>query len=202
MLNPTAEVLVHEAIHASTFMSLLSYYNGEGTISSAVAGSIMRQVRGLMNQFLELDRVDAAPYRDAVAAINGALNNSSLSLAERKAQAVNEYMAWGLAGKELAQAQAQVPVSLPLWYGRPFRKSVTGCSVTPVTDDMLSNLVFHTKVIMGETQPTLSTVSNTNTLMTSYGKNQRMADLSRMIRKKVGQYVNTGTQFRLPNPRL
>lgn len=197
LLNPTAEVLVHEAIHASTFMSLLSHYNGEGAVSPSVAGSI-EAIEGLMNQFLELDQVDLAPYRDAVAAINGALNNSSLSLAERKAQAVNEYMAWGLANKELAQAQAKVPVSITTLVWETIQKvrnwlfGNTGRN----TDDMLSNLVFHTKVIMGETQPTLSTVSNTNTLMmSSYGKNQRMADLSRMIQKKVGQYVNTGTRI-------
>ncbi|MFP3457712.1 hypothetical protein R0J89_15825, partial [Psychrobacter sp. SIMBA_152] len=69
-------------------------------------------IEKLMTQFLSMgDRVKDAPpklqqaYADAVAAINGHLNNADLDRASQKAQGLNEFMAWALANQDLARLQ-------------------------------------------------------------------------------------------------
>ena len=59
------------------------------------------------------------------------------------------------------------------------------------TDDMLSNLAYHTKVVMSASQPSLSTMTKDTSLMMSrvYGHDQRLADLNRTFDQKVADYV-------------
>lgn len=206
LLNADSEVLAHEMIHASTFMTILAYMQNKfgqekHEIPANVAESI-EALQDLMIQFLDAKNgllkgnVDFALMRDyesASNAIMSALSDPHKDEATRQAVALNEYMAWGLANQNLAQAQSKVPVKFTtiVWDTlKAIRNWLIG-SNSRNTDDMLSNLAYHTKVVMSATQPSLSTMTKDTSLMMArvYGHDQRLADLDRTFDQKVADYV-------------
>ena len=206
LLNADSEVMAHEMIHASTFMTILAYMQNKfgqekHEIPANVAESI-EALQDLMIQFLDAKddllkgNVDFALMRDyesASNAIMSALSDPHKDEATRQATALNEYMAWGLANQNLAQAQSKVPVKFTtiVWDTlKAIRNWLIG-SNSRNTDDMLSNLAYHTKVVMSATQPSLSTMTKDTSLMMSrvYGHDQRLADLDRTFNQKVADYV-------------
>ena len=206
LLNADSEVLAHEMIHASTFMTILAYMQNKfgqekHEIPANVAESI-EALQDLMIQFLDAKNdllkgnVDFAlmqDYESASNAIMSALSDPHKDEATRQAVALNEYMAWGLANQNLAQAQSKVPVKFTtiVWDTlKAIRNWLIG-SNSRNTDDMLSNLAYHTKVVMSATQPSLSAMTNDTSLMMArvYGHDQRLADLDRTFNQKVADYV-------------
>lgn len=204
LLRPSSETLAHELIHASTYTSVLGHtyakYDGEkAVVESEVANSI-DAIEDLMNQFLaEGDRIVGPTfegyesYKTAHDVITEALANTDLSEGERRAVAINEYMAWGLANKNLAKGQANVPVTLSkiVWDTIEKIRNWLFPNSGKKTDDMLSNLVFHTNVVMAHTQPSLSAMSDDTALMMArvYGNSERLADLDRVYNKKITDYI-------------
>ena len=206
IMDMDAEVFAHEILHAATFNTTLAYaYNRFGEAKSLIpdtAAQSLDVIYDLMNQFInrEAEILGSNPsielvenYRSAVFAITSALNNPRVTQAESIATAINEYMAWGLSNKELAEAQATVPVRISTLLSDTLRaiKQWLFGSQSSAFDDMLSNLVYHTKVVMGTTQPSLSRMTNDTSLMMArvYGHDQRLADLDRTFNQKVADYV-------------
>ena len=206
LLNADSEVLAHEMIHASTFMTILAYMQNKfgqekHEIPANVAESI-EALQDLMIQFLDSKNdllkgnVDFAlmqDYESASNAIMSALSDPHKDEATRQATALNEYMAWGLANQNLAQAQSKVPVKFTtiVWDTlKAIRNWLIG-SNSRNTDDMLSNLAYHTKVVMSASQPSLSAMTKDTSLMMSrvYGHDQRLADLDRTFDQKIADYV-------------
>lgn len=197
LLNPTSETLAHEVIHASTFASVLAHmnakYSGEPAVVSEKVAQSVDAIEALMNQFLaEADGQKDPSIKSAVAAITGALGNPKLSEADRMAQAVNEYMAWGLANQTVAKAQAGIPAKIATLVAdtlKAIRKWLFNTSKE--AEDVLSGLMFHTKVIMGETQPSLEAIAAETSLMQSnvYGSDQRISDINKMLDRKISGYL-------------
>lgn len=208
LLSPSTETLIHEVIHATTYKSVVaamaSKYDGQPEqVSKEVAESV-GAIEALMEQFIsdpsaivQGDYNTLAPASAAYAAIQGALNRTDLSEGAKHAVAVNEFMAWSLANQKLATAQSGITAKIALIIQEVMdniRKWLFGITAKP-ENDMLSNLVFHTKVIMTSTQPSLQTTTEQSTLMQSavYGKDERMVDLDRMLNRKVTDHVRSGT---------
>lgn len=204
LLRPSADTLAHELIHASTFASVLGHtyakYEGEKKVVPSEVASSIDAIEELMNQFLvEGDRISGpdfegyGSYRVAHDAIVEALDDTSMSPGERHAVAINEYMAWGLANKNLAKGQANVPVTLSkiIWDTIEKIRNWLFPNSGKKVDDMLSNLVFHTNVVMGNSQPSLSDmVSDVSPLQARvYGSSERLADLDRAFNKKISDYA-------------
>ncbi|MFP3645220.1 hypothetical protein [Paraburkholderia sp. SIMBA_054] len=206
LMNPTSETLTHELIHASTFETVLAHYAGDelgpqGTFIKGAIGNIEK----LMTQFLSMgDRVKDAPpklqqaYADAVAAINGHLNNADLDRASQKAQGLNEFMAWALANQDLARLQERTAAHPLVQLARDavnrIKQLIWGRKEAPFgtpAEDMFSNLAFNTAILL-QTQPSRSAVMRDTALFqsTAYGVNDRLSALDDTFDRKVADYLD------------
>lgn len=206
LISPSSEALAHEIIHAATLRTVQAYYNGELNEHQGPVDTAIRNIEGLMNQFLDMeDQVGGLSnemqqsFANAKAAIQAHLGNAELTEADRKAQALNEYMAWGLANQQLATLQkrtdahplvqmAQSVVS----FIRDLVWSALGKTApkSPGTD-MFSNLMFNTQVLL-HSQPSVGQVLSDAPMYmaASYGTSQRLADITDSFNQRISQYVN------------
>lgn len=206
IMDMDTEVFAHEMLHAATFNTVLAYaYNRMGEERHEFQENVTESldaIYDLMNQFInsESELLGSNPsielvenYRSAVMTITDALSNPYGTESENMAVAINEYMAWGLANKELAEAQATVPVRISRLLSDTIKaiKQWLFGSQSSAFDDMLSNLVFHTKVVMDSAQPSLTRMTNDTSLFMArvYGHDQRLTDLDRTFNQKVADYV-------------
>lgn len=164
LVSPSAETLVHETVHAATFSVLLAHY--QGNTNPAVSGAVSR-LEALMEQFRELSdtiavqgRLVAPAYQQALAAINGAALEYGLTTPEGQAAALNEFMAWGLANKDLGdllknqKANPLARIAREVW--QAIKEVIFGNRNIPTAGaDMLSNLQFNASVL-AQSQPSLT----------------------------------------------
>lgn len=164
LVSPSAETLVHETVHATTFSVLLAHY--QGNTNPAVSGAVNR-LEALMDQFRELNdtiavqgRLVAPAYQQALAAINGAALEYGLTTPEGQAAALNEFMAWGLANKDLGdllknqKASPLARIAREVW--QAIKEVIFGDRNIPTAGaDMLSNLQFNASVL-AQSQPSLT----------------------------------------------
>ncbi|WP_244832394.1 hypothetical protein [Caballeronia sp. TF1N1] len=192
IVNPDSEVLTHELIHAATFESVLAHYQGD-TTRPEVADAIGR-IETMLDQFRGLDVTSEAigtqqSYADAMAAINQASGQDAVS----KARALNEFMAWTLANKNLADLAGRTQVSTLVQLAKAAfdaiksliwgRKKVAD---PKPSNDLFSNLMFNSSIVM-RSQPTPQQALSATALYhsSSYGTNDRLTDynqtFSRML---------------------
>jgi len=152
VMNGSLETTLHELIHASVTDSLTAHYNG-GTVEPTTKTAI-ENIEAMMKQFLatQTNRFGTpetrALYEHAVAVVNREVNLGNM------ASAVNEFMAWSLANRKLAEIQKNkvfsplVAIAEKVWQG--IKKMVWGRKVAPSVpkNDMLSNLLFNTAVVI------------------------------------------------------
>jgi hypothetical protein len=188
LINPSAETLTHELIHASTFETVHAFYQGSDLgANAAVVKDTIGRIETMMGQFLELDvskESEAAQqaHADAVAAIHSVMDSS----AEGKASALNEFMAWALASKDLAELGKKTVVSSLVQMAKDvfkaIRQLVYGRKQVPVTPgaDMFSNLLFNSAVLM-RTQPSVAQALRSTVLYqnSNYGTNPRLVELNK-----------------------
>ena len=191
LVTPSLETLVHELVHASTFESVLSHY--EGTPNEAV-----QNIEDLMNQFRTLDVSNGYPamreaYADALNTINGHLSNGFIEPALAKSAALNEYMAWGLTNRELVAKQKKTSALKAMIQSvyDAIKRLVFGREKAPANaDDMFSNLLFNSAVVMRSQAPTAA-VSKDTTLFhsTAYGNNDRLTELGQTFDNLIVNYL-------------
>lgn len=204
LVNPSAETLTHELIHASTFESVLAHYNGEKLHPETHAA--VGRLEGLMDAFTNDDFVDGKTsselvdaVRYAKASIDGALFNPDGETAVNKAKALNEFMAWTLSNKALAER---------LTDKSPIQKFVTlaknviaeiknifwtsqGRRAPKVGDDMLSNIQFNTGILMRD-RPLASRMLSDATLQHFEADgDERLANLRTDFVKNVVQSIDS-----------
>jgi hypothetical protein len=193
LVEPSKETLVHELIHAATYETVQAVLDGKESDPELKAA--VERLQALMEQFLELTPVDlTGSFSDAVAAIKGHQNQGN------GAAALNEFMAWGLANKELAQTQSETKtasslVQLAKDVLKAIKQLFWGRKTMPKpADDMLSNLLFNTSVLV-RNQPTLQARTKGTSLFmsTAYGTNSRLAQVLSAFDKSVVDYLG-------PNP--
>lgn len=196
LVSPSMETLVHELVHAATFEKVLAHYNNENidpTVKEAV-----ENIEQLMEQFRNLDMSRENPairdaYEDAMHTIDGHLNNGFVEPGLAKAAAVNEFMAWGLTNRALAMKQkttlSVVRIAKDVYAA--IKKLIWGRKVAPkVADDMFSNLLFNSAVLM-RSQPTTQATATDGTLFhnTTYGNNDRLTELNKTFDNLVTNYL-------------
>lgn len=193
LVTPSLETLVHELVHASTFESVLAHY--EGTPNEAV-----QNIEDLMNQFRSLDVKDESPtvreaYADALNTINGHLSNGFIEPAMAKAAALNEYMAWGLTNRELISKQKKTTALKAMVQSvyEAIKRLVFGRKKSPANaDDMFSNLLFNSSVVM-RGQASTAAVAKDTTLFhnKAYGDNTRLEELGKTFDKLITDYIGS-----------
>lgn len=194
LVSPSMETLIHELVHASTFETVFSHYEGTSTDAAQAIGNI----ENLMQQFLNLDVSKETPemkeaYADAVATIQGHLANGFVEPALSKAAALNEFMAWGLTNRELTKKQKKTSslVQMAKDVYEAIKRLVFGRKKAPaVGEDMFSNLLFNSAVVM-RTQPPVAPVNNETTLFHSkvYGNSDRLTGLGKTFGRLITDYL-------------
>lgn len=194
LVNPSMETLIHELVHASTFETVFSHYEG----TSIDAAQAISNIENLMQQFLNLDVSKETPemkeaYADAVATIQGHLANGFVEPALSKAAALNEFMAWGLTNRELTKKQKKTSslVQMAKDVYEAIKRLVFGRKKAPaVGEDMFSNLLFNSAVVM-RTQPPVAPVNNETTLFHSkvYGNSDRLTELGKTFDRLITDYL-------------
>src|SRR5690606_15061002 len=193
-----------EMIHAATFATLLAYYRGEdlGERNQEIKEAIQR-LEKLRDLFLatEFDTDPDSPldqaYRNAVNAILGHELNRNLTPEEAKATSLNEFMAWTLANRHLAEelAQAKIPntqegrlarIVKQAW--KAIRKLIWGRKWAPkYGDDVLSQIRMNTAIIV-RAQPTVGTLMRENALLHSIVNGPRN-DRLRKLRESFNRLI-------------
>jgi hypothetical protein len=190
LVNPSKETLVHELIHASTFEKVKAVLAGKDTTPEVV--DAVTRLQALMAQFLALGGT-GTPYKQAVFAIQGH------QATKNDAAALNEFMAWGLANKTLSEGQSQVKASPLVQLAKDMFKAIKTiifgrARVTKPEEDMLSNLLFNTSILV-RAQPTLQEQARETMLYmsTAYGESQRLADIGRTFDRQISTHLETKT---------
>lgn len=196
LVSPSMETLVHELVHAATFEKVLAHYNNENT--DPTVKDAVENIEQLMEQFRNLDMSRENPamrdaYEDALYTIDGHLNNGFVEPGLAKAAAVNEFMAWGLTNRALAMKQKTTlsVVRIAKEVYAAIKKLIWGRKVAPkVADDMFSNLLFNSAVLM-RSQPTTQATATDGTLFhnTTYGNNDRLTELNKTFDNLVTNYL-------------
>lgn len=196
LVSPSMETLVHELVHAATFEKVLAHYNNENT--DPTVKDAVENIEQLMEQFRNLDMSQENPairdaYEDAMHTIDGHLNNGFVEPGLAKAAAVNEFMAWGLTNRALAMKQkttlSVVRIAKDVYAA--IKKLIWGRKVAPkVADDMFSNLLFNSAVLM-RSQPTTQATATDGTLFhsTAYGNSDRLTELNKTFDNLVTNYL-------------
>lgn len=194
LVSSSIETLIHELVHASTFETVFSHYEG----TSTDAAQAISNIENLMQQFLNLDVSKETPemkeaYADAVATIQGHLANGFVEPALSKAAALNEFMAWGLTNRELTKKQKKTSslVQMAKDVYEAIKRLVFGRKKAPaVGEDMFSNLLFNSAVVM-RTQPPVAPVNNETTLFHSkvYGNSDRLIELGKTFDRLITDYL-------------
>lgn len=188
--NP--ETILHEMIHAATYVTLQSYYNNE-LVGPEISEAIQR-LEGLMAQFREAN-LDGEAYQNALDEMD-----RQQELGNRAAE-LNEFMAWSLANQDLAE-QLQSP-KVESKFLMLARKAVSelkkllwgGKRSAAVKDDLFSNIRFNTSILM-RAPNTAGNLVGSSTLFhdQSFGDDPRIRNLLGRIKSKVADYV-TGDQI-------
>jgi hypothetical protein len=194
LISPSRETLVHELIHAATYEKVEAVLDGR--LKDQEAELAVGRLLQLQDQFLALND-DSNAYAFAKSAIHGH------QIGGRPAAALNEFMAWGLANKDLAETMSKTKASPLVQLAKDvfqaIKRLVFGrAKVSKPEDDMLSNLLFNTSIIV-RSQPSLQSQVRDATLFmsTAYGDSERLAQINATFDKQVVDYLNTNPVDRI-----
>ncbi|MNF24270.1 hypothetical protein D3C84_48620 [compost metagenome] len=190
LVSPSTETLLHELVHAASFEAVNAHYSGTST--NKVAGAVKR-IEALMEQFLS----QGAELTQTSDQLNATFNTVSGVVqahlaAGRKAEALNEFMAWTLTNASLVRlAQRQQASKL----GRikdalvAAIKSMFGIKAD-AGKDLFSNLLFNSAILM-HAQPSLATRFAAGTLFQNsiYGDNDRLSAINAALNTTIGRYL-------------
>ncbi|QDH83729.1 putative virion-associated RNA polymerase [Achromobacter phage vB_AxyP_19-32_Axy04] len=197
MTRPSNETLIHEMVHAATFEKVYAHYNGSSDI---VVAQAIGRIEKLMDQFTKLDTESLSPefqsaHADAMDAITSFQQDGFIDPSLSKAGALNEFMAWALTNRELTARQKATAVNPLVRIAKEvlagIKSLIWGRKVVPnVGDDMFSNLLFNSAIIM-RAQPSTAAVTKDSTLFMSraYGDSERLAQLKGTFDSLISDYL-------------
>ena len=201
LVNPTAETLVHELVHAASFETLLTHYQGGdlGTNAQEIRAAIGR-LETMKDEFLKMDDAAMDPaLRAAYDSARAAILSSNLEVdqAVAQAKALNEFMAWGLTNeqltKDLKQKQAPALVQMAKNVIKAIKQLIWGRKIAPkAADDFLSNLQFNAGVVI-RSQPSIAAVVRDGELFhsTAYGNSNRLTAVRQAFGQKIVDLIAT-----------
>lgn len=198
--NENVETIVHELIHAATFDKVNAYYKNKSTLSATDISSLDR-IEGLMKEWLA-----AEPEGDVSMEFEQANGKALLTIRDRlskgqKAAALNEFMAWSLANKDIAEVQKTVKVQSPilrivgdaliaLW------RLIWGNKFAPVPGDTIySNLRFNTRVLLATPYKGVQVAADLEGISlyqsANYGNNDRVNALTVKLVQKINSFIQS-----------
>lgn len=195
LVNPTMETLVHELVHASSYETLLAFYNREnlGPNAKDITDAIAR-LETMMEEFLTLGENQMDPaFRAAYESAREAISSTNLEpdQAVAQAKALNEFMAWAMTNEQLTktlkQKQAPSLVQLAKNAIKAIKNLIWGRKLAPKpVDDFLSNLQFNSGIVI-RSQPSIASINRNGELFHApfYGTNDRLTKVRQAFGKKI-----------------
>jgi hypothetical protein len=194
LIDPSPETLVHELVHAATFEILAAHYQGrtQGEDAKVVSDTVQR-LEAMMDQFLGMPVDPVTTPIEIQEAIERA--KSQIENAESPAEALNEFMAWGLTNQQVASKLKDTKVNPWVQLAKDVFKAlkslIWGRKKAPaVADDVLSNLQFNAGILV-RTQLNISSLVQSATLFhQSNGMSNRLVQLRDALDAKVIGLLN------------
>lgn len=158
IMNDSAETVLHEVIHASTFEKVLAHVNG------TVSNPTVERIEEIMGEFMKLDVADYSHLISTSMALSQAQSVIQRALDQGdRAVAINEFMAWTLSNRELIDLTKTVKLPKYLQVLKDawdaLKVLIFGDKKAPrVGADMYSNLRFNTALLVN-TNTTLPVIS-------------------------------------------
>ncbi|RUX60170.1 hypothetical protein [Mesorhizobium sp. M7A.F.Ca.CA.002.12.1.1] len=191
--NMTAETLVHELVHASTFSKLANPSSKEE--QAAVA-----RIEGLMQEWIDetYPTIEDQATDDAFEVASSVVD--TLLAKRNRLGAMSEFMAYVLSNQDLANQAAKTKVTNPvlriigdaldaikaLIFGKT--------KVTAPAEDLLSNLRFNARILMGpQTQVEGLKQDFADTVLhqsATFGSNDRLTQLREDFNQKIVSWIN------------
>lgn len=205
LMNPHAETLVHELIHAVTFNTVLQYYQGKQLgKDTLIVGAAVRRLEVMMADFLgsKVDR--SLPYlvQHTIERVQSVINNE-LSLAGQdpavaKAKALNEFMAWSLSNPQLMKALGAKKVNPIVALATKVIDAIKdmiwrGKKMAAVGEDVLSNILFNTGIIMNA-QPSLAAMDESVRMAHAGTMRPDLKSVRDMLHTKVVEHLKQTQQ--------
>lgn len=159
LMNSDPEILIHELIHASTYETVQAYYEGKDLGAKGTeAKAAIQRLEGLMKIFMGqdfegLNEKYTKAFLNAKNEINGHLPVNQEATAQQKAAALNEFMAWTLANREIANtlSRQETPSTLVKLAKEAYtaiKKLIWGRKMAPkFGTDIASQIRFNTAII-------------------------------------------------------
>lgn len=183
--NVSQETLLHEMIHAATFDQVNQYYTDKASMPEYAAKAVER-IEGLMQEWLAYDETHM--NQNLLNARRSAVNTVVVALqVGNRALAVNEFMAWSLANRTLADDLATRKISNPLLrIAKEIFSAIEamfwGDKKGPrVGDDVLSNLQFNTQVLIKSEDRYIPVDPLVGYQSVSFGSNDRLTALDNKV---------------------
>lgn len=183
--NVSAETLLHEIIHAATFDQVAQYY-ADKTKMPEYAAQAVERIEAMMGNWLSHDTTH---FTQSLLSVRDMAASQVVLLLQsgKRAEAVNEFMAWALSNRQIADDLATRKIENPL--AKIARNVVAAIKAMfwgdkkgpRVGDDYLSNLQFNTQVLIKSENRFIMDQKFTAYQSTSYGSDQRIADLDAKI---------------------
>lgn len=203
LTNPSAETLAHELLHAATITKMQGFYADPKSVSVADVKAITR-MEGLMNEWLaksyerEGPAVGAA-HRMAISSIMGHLN------AGRKAEGLNEFLAWSLSNQNIINLQKKMQVQNPLYVimGKALtalKQLIWGHKKAPeIGTDMFSQVRFNARVLMASPTPVALFMRDFGSVAMyqseTFGTDPRLSEM----RRRFGEHIQAFVGLERPN---
>lgn len=193
LTNPSVETLTHELLHAATIHKMLGFYRDPKSVS-VTDGEAITRMEGLMNEWLTRSYEREGPvsgeaHRMAMSAIVSFLNQG------KKAEALNEFLAWSLTNANIANLQKKMQVQNPLYtvIGKALtalKQLIWGNKKAPALgNDMFNNVKFNARVLMATPTPLeLFQRDYADVVMhqsAAFGADPRLSD----VRKRFGEHM-------------
>lgn len=189
LVNPSAETLVHELIHASSYESLLAHFSGEKI--NPEASEAIQRLSVMMREFMDME--GSADMQTAQSAIQ---NYSTQFTPEGDAAALNEFMAWALTNEKLTDTLATKKAPAIVQFAKSavkfLKQIIWGKKKAPSYDEsFLANLQFNAAIVI-RTQPTMAKQINQAVLNANkvYGSGDRLTDVRKTFAATIGNYMN------------
>lgn len=199
LTNPSAETLSHELLHAATIHKMLGFYRDAKSVTVADGEAITR-MEGLMNEWLARSYEREGPavaeaHRLAVSAIMRFKNQG------KKAEALNEFLAWSLSNQHIISLQKKMQVQNPLYtlMGKALtalKTLIWGKKKAPdVGIDMFSNVKFNARVLMATPTPLELFMKDFGEVVmhqsAGFGSDPRLSDVRKRFGEQMVAFVRT-----------
>ena len=202
LFDANPETMLHEMLHAATIHTLFGYYSNPNSEEfSKEYKEAVANIEEMMNQFMQQTSEGMTPeqkeaFDNAQAEVSYHMFDGTV---KGQTYAMNEFMAWVLANKELETVERNQTASpLARFIGEALKKIkqlVFGRKRFPEQpgEDIFSNLSFNTAIMLRE-DPTVPAQQLSSPALQNnrFGNNDRVQTVMEAFDRSVAQYITEG----------